>query len=661
MIGLKNKRVIIIVTALIVLVLAHTAQAEPVQSWESQLSSHGSSYTTLVDGRLEFILMDGWALTKGGNDEYIITTNMDGELKEIGGIEVLNRGRSGSPSKIFTNLKDSGGNYILIEDKLLDKEWHSQYLIKWIKDKKYYVDIYIMNTGATSYHITLAIELKYFEKVYKQFEGFLATLDVRKLDVDTESEGYYNNVDKYLVHLPDGWQADNRNEFAGTTFTKPDTGKLYIYKQELNGITPNTYIWYSNKKIFEGTADIQLLYRSDKEENGTRIVEYMWTRPAIETIEQDFNYYWEINIIPQSQEYVLTYLMKTDKENMEQAFGDYQTILSSFTPTDYNMAALQRTKSDFQTKEIEINLEGNGMQISIPEDKTLWGVFSDHTPGDYLNDLKKAEADLGHKFEFVMTYSSFDTEFPEKDAKEIYADGRVMMLTLHPWSYGNTEDIMIPGIVRGDYDEYIKRWAAKIKELDGPLFFRFGNEMNGDWDPWCAWFFGKDQDLYIQAWRRIYNLFKEAGADNAYFVWNPHDRSFPDFKWNNPHLYYPGDEYVDWIGLTGYNNGTSYDWDEWRDFEAIYGDIYHEYVKLYPDKPLIITEFASNEAGGKKADWIREAFNGLAYSYPRIKIAVWFNQVDGRWEYPIDSSPAAKAAFLNGLKQNRFRFNAIKK
>ena len=122
------------------------------------------------------------------------------------------------PSKTFTNLKDSGGSYILIEDKLIEKDNHSQYHIKWIKDKEYYVDIYIMNNGATSYHITLASDLKYFETFFQQFEDFIATLNMRNRAAGERYNLYYNNVDKYTVQVPDSWQVDNRNEFAGTSF-----------------------------------------------------------------------------------------------------------------------------------------------------------------------------------------------------------------------------------------------------------------------------------------------------------------------------------------------------------------------------------------------------------------------------------------------------------
>ncbi|RYD03591.1 hypothetical protein N752_19480 [Desulforamulus aquiferis] len=148
----------------------------------------------------------------------------------------------------------------------------------------------------------------------------------------------------------------------------------------------------------------------------------------------------------------------------------------------------------------------------------------------------------------------------------------------------------------------------------------------------------------MEAWQRIHHIFEEQGADNAIFVWNPHDRSFPDFKWNAPELYYPGDGYVDWVGLTCYNNGTSYPYETWRGFNEMYIPIYQEYLAKYPNKPFMITEFSSNELGGNKSQWIKEALGSMSH-YPNIRIAVWYDQTDGKRLYRIDSTAAAKEAF----------------
>ncbi len=116
------------------------------------------------------------------------------------------------------------------------------------------------------------------------------------------------------------------------------------------------------------------------------------------------------------------------------------------------------------------------------------------------------------------------------------------------------------------------------------------------------------------------------GATNALWVWNPHDRSFPDFRYNHPALYYPGNEFVDLVGMTGYCNGTYFPNEIWRSFDEIYAPIYDEYAAMFPDKPFVITEFACSAIGGDKAAWIRDALRRLP-SYPRIRLAIWWNGV----------------------------------
>lgn len=182
--------------------------------------------------------------------------------------------------------------------------------------------------------------------------------------------------------------------------------------------------------------------------------------------------------------------------------------------------------------------------------------------------------------------------------------------------------------------------------------------MNGDWDPWSVWYLGMDHTLYVGAWRHVVDIFREEGATNAMWVWNPHDRSYPDFTWNDPHLYYPGDDYVDWVGLTGYNTGPRAG-DPWRSFDEIYGSVYADYRLHYPRKPLLITEFSSDEQGGDKAAWIRDAFQALK-RYPAIKYAVWFDFPWWKWEYRLDSSPGAFNAFGESWRDPYFRTGTVR-
>ncbi|PKM78086.1 MAG: hypothetical protein CVU90_03415 [Firmicutes bacterium HGW-Firmicutes-15] len=153
-------------------------------------------------------------------------------------------------------------------------------------------------------------------------------------------------------------------------------------------------------------------------------------------------------------------------------------------------------------------------------------------------------------------------------------------------------------------------------------------------------------------------MIKQEGASNVLFVWNPHDRTYPNFKWNSPELYYPGSEYVDWVGLTCYNDGTSYPYGIWRNFNDMYRPVYNDYLLKYPRKPFMITEFSCNEAGGDKTAWIKECLSSLK-NYPNIRIAVWFDKIEGKWLYRIDSQPSSKEAFKQGIKDPYYLRNAI--
>jgi len=205
----------------------------------------------------------------------------------------------------------------------------------------------------------------------------------------------------------------------------------------------------------------------------------------------------------------------------------------------------------------------------------------------------------------------------------------------------------------GIYDSYFKEWAEDVAEYGYPFFFRWAWEMNGTWFKW-----GRDAAgnpaAYVQAWRRLHSIAVGAGASNITWVWCPNvDSSNSPF---NSSLY-PGDAYVDWTCMDGYNEGGT----GWRSFSEIFGATYTALVSMAPSKPIMIGETASAEGphfvGPKefgKQTWITEA---LAYElpvlYPKIKAINWFNWniVEGGTErtWPIETSDGAQVAFAAGI------------
>ena len=118
------------------------------------------------------------------------------------------------------------------------------------------------------------------------------------------------------------------------------------------------------------------------------------------------------------------------------------------------------------------------------------------------------------------------------------------------------------------------------------------------------------------------------GVKNLIWIWNPNEGSFPNFKWNHMLMYYPGDEYVDVIGLTAYNTGTYYAsvGESWQEFTTLYDGIYSEYQERF-SQPMMITEFSCAKVGGDKRTWTKNMFRKIK-EYDRIKVAIWWSCTD---------------------------------
>jgi beta-mannanase len=171
-----------------------------------------------------------------------------------------------------------------------------------------------------------------------------------------------------------------------------------------------------------------------------------------------------------------------------------------------------------------------------------------------------------------------------------------------------------------------------------------------------------DPELYVTIWRRFYDIFQEEGVDNAIWVFNPNNITFPPCGYNDPMAYYPGNGYVHVFGVTGYNTGTYYaeqNAEKWREFEELYDECNQLFEENYGKFPWIITEFASSSIGGDKVQWIKNMFEVLP-KYKNIKMAFWFNSADWDPAYPketvvsrpywLDENDEVLQAFAEGVK-----------
>lgn len=264
------------------------------------------------------------------------------------------------------------------------------------------------------------------------------------------------------------------------------------------------------------------------------------------------------------------------------------------------------------------------------------------------------EACLGRKVEILSFYEAWGNERrPDVAGIELcLGRGFTPMITWEPWQLRTQEgrrpeeqaDYSLSALLSGRYEEYIRQWALDLKQVSSPFFLRPMHEMNGSWYPWCGMVNGNKPPDYVEAWRYVRSIFREAGSDKVLWVWSPYAHPVPDEKENELEKYFPGKDEVDWLAMDGYNWGATREWSTWQTFEEVFEDGYDRLIRLSTRKPLMIAETGCAEKGGDKGSWIRGAADALKSRFSEVKVLIWFD-VDKECDWRIESSPESLLSF----------------
>jgi hypothetical protein len=165
----------------------------------------------------------------------------------------------------------------------------------------------------------------------------------------------------------------------------------------------------------------------------------------------------------------------------------------------------------------------------------------------------------------------------------------------------------------GDYDEVIKKYSAWAKSVDRPIYLRIGYEFDGPHNE-------LEPDEYVKAYIHIVDLMRSEGVRNIAFVW--HSYASPPFKGYQLSDWYPGDDYVDWVGISIFGHaygGTDFG----PDCEAVL-----QFAKQH-QKPVMIAE--ANPINGIEKDnpevWEKWFVNFLSFTYNKnIKAISFINE-----------------------------------
>ena len=488
-----------------------------------------------------------------------------------------------------------------------------------------------------------------------------ASEKLRAFSTEDLGDGYMlfsNHYDGYEIKVPSDMSIDMSMADV-CAVASDDATRIEIYRQDLNGESAEGYTNYSNK--FAADSKIKVLTSRYIDDDET-VHLFMWNRDKI--TDGDRNYYASIDIADKKSDVVFSILVKT--QNSLTDYEDIAYLADSLKPA-YRVSeepvAVKKGKI-YTGEKAAIFRKWNketanfyGKYLSEFVAGLSWGIFEPDSANFDYSVVRGYEEAFGYKFPVVLTYTQVTSKKSNLAERLSMAwnEGKVTELTLQMTALDSGN--MMYELLAGQYDDFLNEYAKIIADFGHPVMFRPLNEMNGDWCVYSAYHTCKDTEIYKAVYRYIYDIFKKHGAlANTIWVWNPNSRSFPNYKWNDAFMYYPGDEYVDVVGMTAYNTGCYYyDYgEEWLEFADLYGDLYAEYSERF-DKPLIITEFACADFGGDKAAWMEEMFKVIA-GMDRIKMAIWWDGCD--WDtygnvaraYYIDSSDDTFEAFGRGIR-----------
>jgi hypothetical protein len=264
--------------------------------------------------------------------------------------------------------------------------------------------------------------------------------------------------------------------------------------------------------------------------------------------------------------------------------------------------------------------------------------------------------------EFATTFADCSgscepVPFPRQQMQKIRNYGAIPVLS---WSSGSTPasieqpEFQLGDVIDGSYDSYLEAFAREAKAWGHPFFLRFDWEMNGNWFNWAEGANGNSPGQFVAAWRHVHDIFESVGAANVTWVWCPYANT--KGQYGDLAQYYPGNRYVDWTSLDGYNWGqTAVNPHPWQTFNQLFSSAYHAVAdKIAPSKPMLLGEIASNGGNARKSEWIEGMFDALVNRYPKVHGLIWFDQLDRGIHWPIETFPAAVQAFRNGLDSGPF-------
>ena len=294
-----------------------------------------------------------------------------------------------------------------------------------------------------------------------------------------------------------------------------------------------------------------------------------------------------------------------------------------------------------------------------PEDSLYQGVFPGGQTGEEdditLKDVQNYENAVGKKVTWVYFSNNWysSRKFPMETATWIHDAGSIPYIRLMLRSASKLDDseplYTLQNIIDGKFDKDLQAWCEDARGFGYHLLVEYGTEVNSDSFPWSGVLNGggvmdgygdptvpDGPERFQDAYRHIVQICRDAGAVNITWVFHVDTQNYPDTVWNKIKFYYPGDDWVDWIGVSAYGTYTptsSY----FSTFQPHMDQTYAQIITFAPEKPVIVAEFGSskNNPFVDQVWWAKDALTVLtSQQYKNLIGFSWWNEA---WQN--DSNP----------------------
>jgi hypothetical protein len=338
--------------------------------------------------------------------------------------------------------------------------------------------------------------------------------------------------------------------------------------------------------------------------------------------------------------------------------------------------------------------------IGVPPEGQLYhGVF----PGGTRGNEDEVTPETLHSYQetvgrpvawFYFSHNWFQGyDFPAETARWITECGSVPFIRLMLRSSPDLEEpgkepkervFTLAEINGGAFNTPLLAWGKAARDFGHPLIVEWGTEVNGAWFPWNAWWNGKPRGAraFQQAFRHIVHLIRDdAGARNTTWVFHVTAEDAPDpddpnagAPWNRLENYYPGDDVVDWLGVSVYGAQQPGD-DACPAFAPAMDAVFPRLVELGggAGRPIFLLEFgvtAGNSHCGPEsrppctrptgaARWANLALDALLVEqkWPALRGISWWNESwpnddDDASDMRVQSVPCLEQVFRRHLASN---------